>query len=509
LRQPGPQPKDVASVMSNTLAQAHDHLPPSDRRLNSRQPIRTLAYVALDEGNGGIVLNISEGGFSVQAVTSLMEDLLPGVRFQLSESEAWIEANARITWTSESRKLAGLEFVDLPEDTRSRIREWLVRESLPAGIQSEAGAPVEEETASAPEPAISESAIPTAPIAAAALVVEDHVEEQRHEQHADATPLLQSERAVPVAVVSPAASVPPVTFFTRIANTARESEPLPTTQEADTTPGFAARLFRNNWALAGLVALLAIGSLAAGWAAGEGAFGKFLQRAQKLAPENGATLRDIVTSSVVPVTRISEIEIENASNQRWTIPFDGPLNNPEEAVRRQTSGQIPSQARKALAGFRTWILTPPVQTQKTADAGEPVKEIPPPLPNTTSGSENILSSSGSINSQNLAAPPALRVPEALPATVIVKQGHVISRIDPTYPTLARNERVEGTVRLNVTVGTDGTVRGVALLGGPRLLVEAAEAAVRQWRYAPSTVDGRPVEFQQEVDLRFHLSNAAR
>ena len=102
--------------MSNTLAQAHEQLPPSDRRLYVRQPIRSLAYVELDEGNGGIVLNISEGGLSVQAVTSLMDDLLPGVRFQLSESEGWIEANARITWTGPSRKVAGLEFVDLPEE---------------------------------------------------------------------------------------------------------------------------------------------------------------------------------------------------------------------------------------------------------------------------------------------------------------------------------------------------------------------------------------------------------
>src|SRR5579863_9186767 len=136
--------------MSNTLAQAHDQLPPPDRRVHSRQPIKTLAYVALDEGNGGIILNISEGGFSVQAVTSLMDDLLPGVRFQLSESEAWIEANARITWTSESRKLAGLKFIDLPDETRTRIREWVVRETLPAGIPSDAGAPIKEKNASAP-----------------------------------------------------------------------------------------------------------------------------------------------------------------------------------------------------------------------------------------------------------------------------------------------------------------------------------------------------------------------
>ncbi len=91
----------------------------------------------------------------------------------------------------------------------------------------------------------------------------------------------------------------------------------------------------------------------------------------------------------------------------------------------------------------------------------------------------------------------------------MKQGQLIRRVDPDYPAMARQERAEGTVRLNITVGTDGIVRGISLLGGPQLLVSAAESAVRQWRYTPTTLDGKPVEFQREVDLTFHLSTAAR
>src|SRR4029077_15634269 len=97
-----------------------------------------------------------------------------------------------------------------------------------------------------------------------------------------------------------------------------------------------------------------------------------------------------------------------------------------------------------------------------------------------------------INSQILAGPPALRVPDPGPITGVVKQGHVVRRVEPTYPAIGRRHRVEGTVRLNVTVGQDGSVRGVALLGGPPMLVEAAETAVRQWLYSHSTLDGKPV-----------------
>ena len=86
LRNPGPPlEKDVSRYMSNTFAREHDQLPGSDRRSCLRQPTPCLAYVELDEGNGGVILNISEGGLSVQAVASVMDDFLPGVAlFQLA-----------------------------------------------------------------------------------------------------------------------------------------------------------------------------------------------------------------------------------------------------------------------------------------------------------------------------------------------------------------------------------------------------------------------------------------
>jgi TonB family protein len=493
--------------MSNTLAQAHDPLQPSDRRLHSRQPIRSLAYVALDEGNGGIVLNISEGGFSVQAVTSLMDDLLPGVRFQLSESEGWVEANARITWTGQSRKVAGLEFVDLPEDTRNRIREWLVRETQPVGSPGDASAVVEDIVAPAPEIGNCESGILTAPIVAPEVSVEDQREELHEGPRRDAKPAVASESVTPTVPSVVVLSAPAPDVFTPTADEGRESQPAPTPRKAEAKLHFVARLFHNKWALAGLVALLAVGSLAAGWMAGQGAFGKVLQRAQSLAPQGGAALRDLVSNSANHAAKINEIEIVNANSQRWTIPFNGPLNDPEDGARRQASGNTSYQPRKAPTGFRMWIPTPPRQVRAATDSGEALKENPPAVPNGSGASDNVFSS-GSNSSQTLAVRPALRVPEPPPATGIVKQGHVIRRVIPVYPTLARNPLVEGTVRLNVTVGEDGTVRGVALLGGPSLLVDAAENAVRQWRYAPATVDGRPIEFQQEVDLSFHLSETS-
>ena len=134
---------------------------------------------------------------------------------------------------------------------------------------------------------------------------------------------------------------------------------------------------------------------------------------------------------------------------------------------------------------------------------------PPVLGDATNGSDSVLTSSGGTSSHALVGPPVLRVPEPPPATGVVKQGQLLLRVDPSYPTLARNQRVEGTVRLNVTIAADGSVRGVAVLDGPRLLVDAAEKAVLRWRYSPTLLDGKPIEVQREVDLYFHFTQPVR
>ena len=60
---------------------------PPNRRLFARQQVRSLAYVELDKGNGGIILNVGEGGMAIQAVMSLSGNELPELRVQLAAAE--------------------------------------------------------------------------------------------------------------------------------------------------------------------------------------------------------------------------------------------------------------------------------------------------------------------------------------------------------------------------------------------------------------------------------------
>jgi TonB family protein len=62
---------------------------------------------------------------------------------------------------------------------------------------------------------------------------------------------------------------------------------------------------------------------------------------------------------------------------------------------------------------------------------------------------------------------------------------VKSKVQPTYPELARRMSVKGSVKLMVTVGQNGKVKTTKVVGGHPLLVAASEDAVRRWKFEPA------------------------
>jgi type II secretory pathway predicted ATPase ExeA len=85
-------------------------------------------YVKLEGGNGGIVLNISEGGLALQAAVPLTDEQLTGLSFRFSPSDNWIKENGVIAWKDKSKKMAGVQFVDLSEESRAQIVRWISSE---------------------------------------------------------------------------------------------------------------------------------------------------------------------------------------------------------------------------------------------------------------------------------------------------------------------------------------------------------------------------------------------
>ena len=76
------------------------------------------------------------------------------------------------------------------------------------------------------------------------------------------------------------------------------------------------------------------------------------------------------------------------------------------------------------------------------------------------------------------------------------------RREPEYPTAARQLGAHGIVVLDATIGKDGRVTAVKVISGHPLLVNAAKAAVMQWHYKPTLLDGQPVENTDRISLNF-------
>jgi TonB family protein len=113
--------------MSEIRGQTERILPVPERRVHERRRV-SLAYIDLGENNGGIVLNVSEGGLAVTAVEVLHGAHLPKMRFQLPHSKTHIEARGQITWTGESKREVGVRFVDLSTEATTEIRTWIASE---------------------------------------------------------------------------------------------------------------------------------------------------------------------------------------------------------------------------------------------------------------------------------------------------------------------------------------------------------------------------------------------
>jgi hypothetical protein len=125
----------------------------TNRRQTLRLPVEGLAYVNLEPDNGGVVLNISEGGLCFRSSNPVQQTAT--IRFWFSGRScrlsadgrlAWvdegqkkigsrfIEAESELAWTDSTRKLGGLRFTNLPAGAREEIRDWITQHATPATV---------------------------------------------------------------------------------------------------------------------------------------------------------------------------------------------------------------------------------------------------------------------------------------------------------------------------------------------------------------------------------------
>lgn len=112
---------------------------------------------------------------------------------------------------------------------------------------------------------------------------------------------------------------------------------------------------------------------------------------------------------------------------------------------------------------------------------------------------------GGIISSTPVAVPKVATPQRVRVSAGVTSGLLVRKVNPNYPPLARQARIQGTVVLHAVISKDGSIENLTLVSGHPMLAPSAIEAVKQWKYKPYLLNGEPVEVDTEVQVNFTLA----
>jgi TonB family protein len=529
--------------MPEALEQSDQRLGFPDRRLHARRQTRSLAYIDLGEDNGGLVLNFSETGVAVHAAVMMAGDHLPKMRFQLPQSLEWVEAEGRVTWTGDSKKEAGIEFVGLPDGARTQIRDWLASKEPayePPSVRRRAvdarkisalvSQPVETPAASAaPEPELAEflranAAPPTNAVEPAFESSASSEAIPARRETAEEVPPLREMIETPHAQRETPGEVPPLREMIETPSAPREAKSPFTyapraarisgwphnsaftrhAQAAESAADLSAPAQRKWLALAAAAAVLVAVSFVAGIATGKGTWNSIYASAKNLVAGKSAP-----AAVAVPQTGAGgagESQTESAASSNVPAPDTRGGGTPQREARAQTpSGAAaqPANGEPAAQSLTVHRAAGPQGARAAGGANAPAEENAASvlsLPDTPVSASN----SVAISSRLYIPVPAATNSPGTQRGGNLQIGRLENRVEVEYPADAEQQRIEGIVKLHVTIGADGTVENVAPLSGAAVLASAATDAVKQWRYKPTMMDGRPIETEADITIVFRL-----
>jgi len=82
---------------------------------------------------------------------------------------------------------------------------------------------------------------------------------------------------------------------------------------------------------------------------------------------------------------------------------------------------------------------------------------------------------------------------------------LVRRVEPVYPTLARQLGRAGRVELRAIIATDGTIQSLQIVSGDPLFYQSALDAVREWRYKPTVLNGEAVEIDTFITVIYNIN----
>jgi TonB family protein len=496
--------------------------PTRDRRAQMRTTPASRAHVELGGANGGIVLNISETGMAVAAADPLVDNDLLRIHLQLPSSGQSIEVSTQIVWLAESKKSAGIRFVDLTAEARNQISDWIASEKpapefedpLPAPVESLIPATLEsfpEESIGSvfPEqdqPSSPELIAQTAPQASKIVTLEI----------LDANPPSLGEDLHEKVHHHPSVSVLRPQVGTHKLGSA--VEPIENSRSRKYV------LEISGFHVAAVMILFAVISLTVGLTVGRGPIGMRFRDTEKLMPAVDATSPALIDR---PAATSSRTSTPPATNTLHTPAANTPAPETEESRSENPSANPePSPERNGSTGLSARD-SPPRMSPKPAHS--------PKADGPTSGAPRNLAPRGiapaavlirgpgdgskpfrlTLPEEPIAASSSFAMTSQLSVLVAPEPGgavthkparlqpaELVSFVWPRYPRPGDRYGSSETVKVRTTIGKLGQVVDVKLVSGSTSLLPAAMSAIRLWRYKPTLLNKRPVQTQQDVTIEY-------
>lgn len=200
------------------------------------------------------------------------------------------------------------------------------------------------------------------------------------------------------------------------------------------------------------------------------------------------------------------LTVQEPPRLRWiTSPFFAPPPAPAPAAPPNTQRSIHSFN---MTGIH--LLQPPTIPLGIAHVNETDAPAAPDISDIEMPGGTGLAGRGvpgSIGEQRTIALPPPPAPTRPLRVSRWAEGDLVNRVQPAYPSLARQARIQGAVQLSAIISRTGTIERLTVLRGHAMLVTAAVEAVKQWRYRPYLLNGDPIEVETEITVNFVLSGS--
>jgi TonB family protein len=164
-------------------------------------------------------------------------------------------------------------------------------------------------------------------------------------------------------------------------------------------------------------------------------------------------------------------------------------STPPPAVATATRTVLPPLDVEVVAGDSHRTIRPGSSSVRVdLQPGTPTQPVPEAAPADTHTAGNVTTFA------------AERVQMSADASDIVARP-----VQPSYPLLARQMKVQGSVILQAMISKDGVIQNLRVVSGPHILASAAQDAVRQWHFKPHLEGAEPVETQAKITVNFTIS----